>query len=245
MISKTRGIVLHTIPYGDTRIIAHLYTEAAGRLSCIATRASGRVSGRRNPLSAAVFMPLSIIEAVIDDRPGRDLARLREARIVCPLPGLLADVVKSSLALFLAEVLFRMLREEGADGRLFDFLAHSIRLLDGAGEGVANFHLVFLLRLLDYLGISPNAASYTEGAWFDMQNGVFADRPPLHRHFLDRDESRIFASLLRISYENMSLYSFLRTDRTLILQKIISYYRLHLPGSPDIVSLPILHALFE
>ncbi|MDR1257781.1 MAG: DNA repair protein RecO [Tannerellaceae bacterium] len=241
MLIKTNGIVLHTIPYSDTRIIAHLYTEAAGRLSCIATR----TSGRRNTLSAAVFMPLSVIEAVIDDRPGRDLARLRDARIVCPLPGLLADVVKSSLALFLAEVLFRMLREEGADAGLFAFLTHSIRLLDGVEEGVANFHLVFLLRLLDHLGIYPNADSYSEGAWFDMQNGVFVSRPPLHRHFLDTDESRIFASLLRISYGNMSLYSFSRADRALILRKIISYYRLHIPGAPDIISLPILQTLFD
>jgi DNA repair protein RecO (recombination protein O) len=118
-------------------------------------------------------------------------------------------------------------------------------LLEETDEGVANFHLVFLLHLLHYLGISPNIDTYREDAYFDMQNGTFASCPPLHKHYLDKAESRIFARLFRISYENMSLYTFSRRDRVYILQKMITYYRLHLPEVPEIKSLPILQALFD
>jgi DNA repair protein RecO (recombination protein O) len=116
--------------------------------------------------------------------------------------------------------------------------------LEDTTEGIANFHLVFLLRLLTFLGISPNAGTYTPNAWFDLQNGIFTPHPPLHRNYLNQAESLILTRLLRISYENMPLYTFSRHDRVNILRKIITYYRLHLPEITEIKSLAILQTLF-
>jgi DNA repair protein RecO (recombination protein O) len=190
-------------------------------------------------------MPLSTLDIEMESLPGRDLHRLREAKLCYPLSRLTADPVKNALALFLAEVLYRAVKETEPDAGLFDFLCRSIHFLENASGGVANFHLVFLLHLLGHLGIFPNIDTYCEGACFDMLNGVFTDRTPLHKHFLNRDESLVFARLSRISYENMSLYTFSRHDRVEILNKIIAYYRLHLPEVSDIKSLPILQTLFD
>ena len=110
---------------------------------------------------------------------------------------------------------------------------------------MANFHLVFLLRLLHYMGIYPNADSYSTGCYFDMQNGVFVDRIPMHRHYLNREESQVFARLLKISFENMSLYSFSRQDRVGVINRIVEYYRLHLPDFPEIKSLSVMQSLFD
>ncbi|MDR2809478.1 MAG: DNA repair protein RecO [Tannerellaceae bacterium] len=241
MLSKTRGVVLHSIPYNDAGFIVHIYTELFGRTSCLVTRNKGK----KNPLPSALFMPFSVIDMEMVHRPGRDIHRLREAKLCFPLNRLFFDPVKSSLALFLAEVLYRVLKETEPDSRLFDFLYHSIHLLEDTREGIANFHLVFLLHLLGYLGFFPNFGSYQDGAWFDMQNGVFSPCPPLHTHYLDKDESRIFASLFRISYKNMSLYAFSRQDRVNILNKMITYYRLHLPEISEIKSLSILQSIFD
>ncbi|MDR1356347.1 MAG: DNA repair protein RecO [Tannerellaceae bacterium] len=241
MLSKTQGIVLHATPYSDTRLIVHIYTEDYGRTSCIAARAKDR----KNSLPKALFTPLSIIEIEMEQKNGRDFAQLREVKLLYPFANLFADPVKNALALFVAEVLFRVVRETAPDRRLFAFLTRSIHVLEDTGNGIANFHLAFLLRLLAYLGISPNADAYRDGVWFDMQDGVFVDTAPMHKHFLDKAESRILARLLRISYENMSLYAFSRHQRILILNKLITYYRLHLPEVPEIKSLPILQSLFD
>jgi DNA repair protein RecO (recombination protein O) len=190
-------------------------------------------------------MPLSVIDMEMESRHGKELHRLREVRLCFPPGQLLSNPVKNALALFLAEVLFRVLRETEPDARLFHFLYHSIHLLENAGEGIANFHLVFLLHLLRYMGISPNTDTWQDGSCFDMQNGVFSPSPPLHTYYLDQTESRILAGLFRISYENMALYAFSRRDRVDILQKILTYYRLHLPEFGEIKSLPILQTLFD
>ncbi|MDR1500452.1 MAG: DNA repair protein RecO [Tannerellaceae bacterium] len=240
MTGKTQGIVLHAITYSDTRLMVHIYTEAYGRMSCVAVRGI-----RKNAMPGALLMPLSIIDMEIVRQRVDGLYRLSEVKAAYPLGRLSSDPVRNALALFLAEVLFRTLKESGPDGRLFDFLTHSIRLLESTEAGIANFHLAFLLRLLRYLGVFPDIDSCREGYWFDMKNGVFVDSPPLHSYFLNRDESRILASLFRISYENMSLYAFSRHERVIILDRIIAYYRFHLPEVPEIRSLAVLQSLFD
>ena len=241
MLGKTRGIVLHSIPYNDTYTIIYMYTEAFGRASYLVAR--GR--GKKSKVSKALFMPLSVVEMEVEHQNKRDLHRIRETKLCFPFVQLPCDPVKNALALFLAEVLFRVVKETEPDQRLFDYLYRSISLLELTDRGVANFHLVFLLHLLSYLGIFPNLESYIEGYYFDMQNGIFADRLPLHRNYLNREESKIFSRLAKISYENMSLYSFSRHERVKILERILSYYRLHLPEIPEIKSIAILQVLFE
>jgi DNA repair protein RecO (recombination protein O) len=241
MLNKTRGIVLHALPYNDTYSIIHIYTEDYGRTSYMAARSRGKKSA----VTKALFMPLSILEMEVEHLNKREIHRIREAKRCFPLNRLFSDPVKNALALFVAEVLFRVTRETEADPRLFDYLCHSIHLLEDAGRGVANFHFVFLLRLLHYLGFAPNIESYSEESYFDMQNGVFTNRPPLHPHYLSREESRFFIRLFRITYENMSLYSFSRRERVNVLHKILTYYRLHLPDFPELKSLPILQSIFD
>jgi DNA repair protein RecO (recombination protein O) len=218
-----------------------MYTEAFGRVSYLVTRNRGK----KTTVSKALFLPLSVVEMEVEHQNKRDLHRIRETKQCYPLNRLFTDPVKNALALFIAEVLFRVVKDTEPDARLFDYLYRSINLLELVEGGVANFHVVFLLHLLHYLGIFPNTDSYAEGYYFDMQNGVFANQEPLHRHYLNREESRIFARLFKISYENMSLYAFSRHDRVNILNRILTYYRIHLPEIPEIKSLPILQALFE
>lgn len=140
-------------------------------------------------------MPLSVLEMEVEHLNKRDLHRIRETKLCYPLTEVFCNPVKNVLALFLAEVLFRVVKDTEPDQRLFDYLYESIHLLEYADKGVANFHLVFLLRLLHYMGIYPNADSYSTGCYFDMQNGVFVDRIPMHRHYLNREESQVFPAL--------------------------------------------------
>lgn len=241
MLNKARGVVLHSIPYSDTYSIIHIYTDTFGRIACLHPRRKGK----QRLAPGALLMPLAVVEMEMECRSRHGLFRLREARLCFPLAQLLANPLKSAQALFLAEILFRVLRAAEPDSRLFEFLYRSVLLLENAGEGIANFHLVFLLRLLGYLGVSPNMDSYREGAYFDMRNGIFASCPPLHKDFLNKTESHILAGLARIRYENMARYTFSRRERVIILQKIIDYCRLHLPEITEIKSLAVLQTLFD
>ncbi|MGM9760313.1 MAG: DNA repair protein RecO [Parabacteroides sp.] len=238
---KTRGIVLHVLPYNDKYVIIYMYTEAFGRVSYLVARSRSKKSLQTKGL----FMPLAVLELEVDQQPKRDLHRIRESKLCFPINQLSGHPIKSMIALFLAEVLFRTVKETEPDGPLFDYLSRSVRLLEELEAGLANFHLVFLMGLLHYLGIFPNVESHRDNEFFDLQEGRFVNQLPLHPHYLNQAESQVFVRLLKISYENMSLYAFSRHDRGQILHQILHYYRLHLPDFPEIKSLAILQSLFD
>jgi len=241
MLSKTRGIILHSIPYNDKYTIVHIYTEAFGRVPYMVTRSRGK----KSVLSKALFMPLSVLDMEVDHQPKRELQRIKECKTCFPLTGICMDPVKNVLALFLAEILYRVVKETEPDPRMFDYLYKSVHFLESSDDGIANFHLVFLLGLVRHLGVFPHIGTQREDYFFDMLNGVFVDRLPMHSHYLNREESIIFNRLLRISYENMSLYSFSRQDRVGIINRILEYYRLHLPEFPEIKSIAVMQSLFN
>lgn len=241
MLSKTRGIVLHAMAYSDTYSIVYMYTEVFGRVAYMVARSRGK----RSTVSRSLFLPLSVMEMEVDHQQKRGLQRIREARNMYPFHELYSHPVKNAIALFIAELLYRLAKEKEGDARFFDFLERSIRWLEQADQGIANFHLVFMLRLPFYWGVAPNVESYEKGACFDLLNGVFTLVRPLHRYYLSPNESVVLQRLLRIGYENMSLYAFSRQERVDIIQYILEYYRLHFPEFPEIKSLEVLQSLFS
>lgn len=241
MLHKTRGIVLHSMPYNDKYSIVYVYTEQFGRVSYMIPRARSK----RSTVSPSLFMPLSVLELEVDHKNNREIHRIREAKACFPLPELSCNPVKNVLALFLAEVLLRVVKETEGDEALFRFLYNSVFLLEKTEKSVANFHLVFLLHLLYYLGIFPNAESYRPGCYFDMQNAVFTTSVPMHKYFLDAAESRVFAGLLRIGFDTMHVFAFSRKERVSIVNRILEYYRLHLPEFPDLKSIAVMQSLFD
>ena len=241
MLYKTRGIVLHHLPYNDTYAIALIYTEEFGRVSYLTARSKSRKS--RVPRS--LFHPLAVLDLEVDHQNLRDIQRIKEIKTHIPLISLLTDPVKSALGIFLAELISKVVREEQTNKPLFDFLLESIRILELTNTSPANFHLVFMLRLSRLLGFYPDAEGYQKGMFFDMQNGIFSRYKPAHVHFLSPDESVVFFNLLRMTYENMPTFRFSGQERQAIIHRILEYYRLHLSNFPEIKSLAVLHDIFS
>lgn len=218
-----------------------MYTETFGRVPYLVARSRGK----KSLSSKALFMPLSLLDLEVEHLNKRELHRIKEVRNSYPLMDIYCHPVKNVLALFLSEVLYRVVRDTEPDGRLFNYLCRSVQLLNGAEEGVANFHLVFLLHLPLYLGVHPNVTNYAPGCYFDMLNGIFTPAPPLHPHYLNQADSQIFARLTKMSFENSSLYAFSRHERALIIDRLFEYYRLHLPEFSEVKSLAVLQSLFD
>ena len=186
MLQKTKGIVLHTLKYNDTSIIVDMYTELSGRASFLVTVPRSRKAA----VKSVLFQPLSFIEFEADYRPNATLYRVKEAKSFYPFSSIPYDPYKSSMALFLSEFLYRAIREEAENRPLFAYLQHSIIWLDECGDGFANFHLVFLMRLSRFLGLYPNLEDYHTGDYFDLLNACFTSiRPQLHSSYINPEEA--------------------------------------------------------
>ena len=241
MYDKTRGIVLYTIPYNDTLSVVHIYTERYGRMAYTLPRGAGRAA----KMARALYMPMSLLELEVENRPGRSMQRIREAHTWIPLPYMQSDPVRASLAMFLSEFLGSVLRNNEPQPELFAYIARSIHLLDRMGNGLGNFHLCFLIGLTSYMGITPNTYGYRPGTYFDMQEGIFVAEQPIFNTALQPNEAAFMIKLLRMNFANLHLYRFSRGERNIILDRIITYYSIHLSGMGQLSSPAVLHALFD
>lgn len=158
---------------------------------------------------------------------------------------LTGDPVKSSVALFLADVLNKALREEEPNEELFDFLSNHIQLLDVSDQGIGNFHLYFLLRLSRHLGFNPGIPPAGEELWFDLTLGTFSTSPPLHGSHLTPDLTSLLIRFLSCPASELSDIVIDRHKRVELLDGILRYYYHHLEGLGEIKSHKVLHALFD
>ncbi len=233
--------MLRVVKYGDHKLIADLFTEEQGRLSFV-VHTSQSPHGK---MKKQLFQPLTLLYIRYDYRSKASLQLLREARVSTPFSDLPYQPFKLSMALFLAEFLCYATKDEQQHLPLFGFVVESVLWLDNAREGFSNFHIVFILRLSSFLGFMPNVENYQAGDVFDLQEGVFSHVLPMHPDYLSPEESSFLSVLLRLRYENMSLCAMSRQQRNRCLEAIITYYRLHVEGFPEMKSLTILRELFD
>ena len=240
MLYKTKGLVLNTINYNDKYVLVQIFTESFGRITYMVSKAKGK--NTKAPKS--LFSPLAVLDLEVEHQASRDIQRVREARPELYLYDISGDLSKTSMAFFLSEFLSRVLRDTNDSQLLFSFLEQSVQILEMTDKSIANYHLVFMLKLSHFLGFYPNLEEYGERDLFDMMNGEFVSVQPLHKHFLNRYDSKALSLLARISYENMHKFAFSRQDRINIINRMLEYYRLHLYDFPTLKSLDILHELF-
>ncbi|MCM1292225.1 MAG: DNA repair protein RecO [Bacteroides sp.] len=234
-------IVLRTIRHTDRHSILTAYSLEHGRMAFAIPAGNGREASRRR----ALLMPMSMIECVADIRAGRDVHFMHEPRAVAPLMSLRAHPVKSAIALFMAEVFGAVVREGLPDESLYTFMSSMIMALDSLpGSGLANFHVCFLMGLGRMLGIEPDYEGYRDGMFFDMLDGRFRLSPPMHRHFLNPQQSKVVNSLSRLTLLNMHRFRMTRSQRNELTDMILEYYSLHAAGVGNLKSLEVVRELF-
>ena len=140
MLSTTDAIVLSLQPHSDKAHLLHAYTRAGGRINYMVYSL-----GRKN--AAGKYNPLSLVQLTTDDRS------IRTAQLTYVPASLTTDPYKRTIALFISEVLFHVLRHPMSDEPMFDFIAQSIEELDHT-DAPQNFHLSFLVGLAAKLGFA-------------------------------------------------------------------------------------------
>ena len=241
MLTKTQAIVLHSLKYGETRLIVDMFTRAFGRQSFI-------VSIPKTPkgkIKKQFFQPLTLLDIETDIRPRLQLQKLHDVRLMSPFASIPFDPDKLAISLFVAEFLYYALRSEQRNELLYDYLENSIMWLDGQQVRFANFHLVFLLRLTRFLGFYPNLDAYKDGDYFDLRESVFMSNPPVHRDFLHPEEAQKVQLMMRMDYPTMHLFRMSHQERNRLLEVSLKYYRLHLPDFPEMKSIEVLRALYQ
>jgi DNA repair protein RecO (recombination protein O) len=241
MLTKTEAIVLHAFKYGETRMVVDMFTRTNGRLSFVVQLPKSA----KGKMKKQFFQPLTLLNVECDIRPRLQLQKLSSATILTPLPTLQMEPVKLSITLFLAEFLYHALKGEQRNEPLFDYVISSLQWLDGCSNHVANFHLVFLMRMARFLGFYPNLDGYEPGCCFDLRASTFSMERPLHHDVLPPDEADKVLLMMRMDYATMHVFRLTHHDRNRLLDIALTYYRIHLPAFPELHSLGVLQEMWE
>lgn len=239
MEQKTRCIVLRSIKYGDNKLIVDFITRETGRVSAIWKISNSKSAKIRRQF----FQPLTILEAEFTRTPRQQMSQLTDARLAETYSSLPFDGTKLSLAFFIAEFLQYATRDMHSDSLLYDFVEQSLLWLDSAEQGIANFHLMFMMRMSLFLGFYPDMDSYSPGCIFDLREGAFCNSVPLHPDFLKPQEAEIMLTLMRMTPANLHLFSMSRTDRNRIIDIALRFYHIHIPAFGEMKTLSILREL--
>ena len=240
MLHKTQAIILHQIKHTDSGIICQVYTRDFGRQSIIIKGMRSRKSGKHNVL----FQPMFILDIVFYYKESRGIHTLKEFSVNHSPAEIYADIKKSCIAVFLSEILTAVLKEETQNYEMFDFISESIKYLENCKSGYSNFHIAFLTGLSSFLGFEPGKRNDPENRYFDLMNGIFVSLPPLHSVYADPNISDILAEFFSVSFDQMRNISLTGALRNEVLETIIRYFGIHLPGLKKIKSLDVLKEIF-
>ena len=216
----TRGttelIVLATTKVGENAVVVHTLSREWGRRGFLVP--SARKTG------TALLLPLNILEAEVVENPKSELWSIRSIQPRDTLNGIRSNLHKNTMSLFLAEVLFRTLREGTYEDGLYEWCIGSILTLDALEEDFANFHVRFLLELSGALGFRP----------------TFADVAPFAG-----DNALILKPFLETDFSGAMLLPLSGQQRSSLCESLLRYLEFHTEQPIRIRSLAVLRELYR
>jgi DNA repair protein RecO (recombination protein O) len=238
MIETTKAIVINTIKYGDTSLIATCYTEKSGLKTYML---KGVLKAKKAKVKTAYFQPLMQLNLTANHNTKGALNSIREVEVIHFYNSIYTDIKKQTIALFLSEILYYSIKEEEQNASLFNYLEASLLWLD-THNAISNFHLLFLLNLTKHLGFYPEVKNI-DLAYFNLLEGSFTNTSRLHT--IAGEKIIQFKKLLGINFDVVGEVSFSAANRQDVLSILIQYFELHVSGFKKPKSLNVLKSVFS
>lgn len=239
MLQLTRGIVLKHFNYSESSIIAKIFTEEFGLQSYIIKG----VHSKKSKTGLALFQPLTLLEFAAYHKDNKTIHHLSEPRVFYAYHTLHTEPIKRMLLVFLAELLYKSIREEASNKALFDWLYYALTWLDLSEEEINNYHLVFMFLFSRFLGFYPKTESEEGILYFNLQEGLFSRQKSVNPEFISGELVSHLFKLYRSSFETCKNVLIGTTDRRQIIDILVSYYRLHMPGFDEMKSVEVLKSI--
>ena len=239
MLQKTTGLVIHTTPYGETSLIAKVFTRQLGLRSYLVKG----VRSTKGRTKQNLMQPMSYLDMVVYDKP-RDINFIKEMQPAHHWQTLDTQPQKTALRFFASEALYKSLREAEPSPTLFDYVVEQMLQLDDTACNIAAYPIMFLLGLSRHLGIEPlDNYSKREGC-FNLSEGCFQSQSAIYPQ-MTRETSLLLHNYLQSVHSGTTPTGIPLADRQMLLANLIAYYEVHLAGFGNFKSHEVLHAVLK
>ena len=237
MLVKTKAIVLSSLKFQEKSLIVKCFTQSDGLKSYFVPSA---YSNKKANQKIAYFQPLTIIEIEANHKNKGTLEHFKEIRLAHSYYTINTDIVKSTIVIFLSEILHHAIKEEEKNESLFSFLETALLWLD-AHQETTNFHLILMLEVTKYLGFYPDTTEI-EFSFFDAKEGFFT--PFQSVNSLTEHETHLLKKLIELKFDSNQKV-FAGIERQILLKILLDYYTIHLDGFKKPKSLDVLKEVFS
>lgn len=241
MLIKTKGIVFKSVKFKETSLILDIYTRELGLKTYLINGVRKR-NARTNP---AILQLMNLVELDVYDQEQREINRIKEVRPAYLYQELPFKIEKSSVGVFILEIVRKNIREKETNQKLFDFLESMFVLLDQFPHNTANFHIAFLLSFSAQLGFFPESNFSESHPFFDLREGTYVTSAPFHRDYMDMEESGLLFEFLNSGLEDQYKIRISKNKRTALLDKLVDFYRIQLGDFGPIKSLEVFKDIFQ
>jgi DNA repair protein RecO (recombination protein O) len=237
MVTIYSGIVLNQIKYSDSQIITRVFSPELGSKSyLLRSRKSGKGVNR------SIIQPLSLISFSCALQESKGLQTIQEVQLARPYTHIPFDPIKSSITLFLQELMHKCLPEDYVNDQLYTFLKNALILLDDAWDA-RNFHVWSMLEISRHFGFYPLTTPAMASLYFNVEDGLFSETPSPNS--LDLHTSGILADLLHRDWSEVQSMDLHSSTRRMLLHGLSNFLRYHLDGLREIKSIEILQEVFH
>ena len=135
-----------------------------------------------------------------------------------------------------------IIRHEESDFKIFNFIKKSLIWFENS-EKFSNFHILFLIYLTNFLGIFPekNINNYP---FFDIENGNFTSTSN-SSNCINGKVIEDFSLILGTKFDYLNEVLTNVNQRRNMIDLILKYYQIHVPGFKIPKSIGILNDLFS
>lgn len=237
-LSADRWVVLGSVAHGDSAWIVRAFSRELGLI------AVWTPVGKARKRKVAAYHPLSLLEVHGVRRKGSEgLYRFAEARRSEPMDALLADVRRSAVAFFLAEMVWRTFPEEHPHPDVADLLWETAAALCQT-DSPHRIHLHFLAGLIDLMGLAPEAQPAGPSLGFNLAKGEWLPVTLPDEDHWPAQTAAAFAALLESSRASTTSPPIAGPIRRQLIAGMVRYIQHHLSGPKTIKSLDVLEAVF-
>lgn len=239
MIISTKAVVLSKLKYKDHDLIVNCYTASKGLVSFLV---KGAFSSKKIKLKPAYFQSLSMVQIEIDYKYNRNLHYIKNIRLLHAYRSLQTDILKSTVVIFLSEVLGMILKEEESNQALFTYIETALLWFDTVDQS-SLFHHHFLMGLTKYTGFFPESSSI-HFPYFNLEAGQYQTKNTSH-YCISGSKLILFNSVLGTKFDTIEKNKINSSERRELLDLILMYFKLHLQGFKPPKSLAVLNQVFN
>ena len=238
MLISSPGIILSKVRYQDNDLIVKCLTRDLGVVSYMIKNIS---MSKKSKNKFAFFQLLNILDLETNYNPNRSIQYIKDLKVKYNFTSLHTNIYKSSVVMFLSEILSNIIHIETKDMELFDFIEKSLIWYDKS-EDSSTFYLIFLMKITHYLGFYPDCTNMSYN-YFNLEEGLF-ESSKNSQYVIEGSSLVLFKTILGIKFDSNRLPFIDKTNKKDILKNILIYFKLHVDGFKDPKSLKVLNQIF-